>query len=266
MRKVSPRPNAFVLASTEHGTMILNRHDYRLIDGGGYGVGYQLLANSAYDPDEVTAVLMLLEKRRRNFGDGVVAIDCGANIGVHTVEWARFMHGWGEVLSIEAQERVFYALAGNISLNNCFNARAVWAAVGATEGEIEVPVPNYLSPASYGSLEIRKRPNTEFIGQEIDYSAGRGIGTRMITLDGLGLARVDLVKVDVEGMEIEVLEGAKQCLGRMKPLLLVERIKCDAGALQELLLGFGYSVLPLGLNFLAIHESDPTAREVRVKK
>ena len=33
--------------------------------------------------------MQLLALRRRHFGDGVIAVDCGANIGVHTVEWAR---------------------------------------------------------------------------------------------------------------------------------------------------------------------------------
>jgi FkbM family methyltransferase len=51
-----------------------------------------------------------------------VAIDCGANIGTHTIEWAKKMTGWGAVIGIEAQERIFYALAGNIAINNCFNA------------------------------------------------------------------------------------------------------------------------------------------------
>ena len=41
--------------------------------------------------------------RRCEGFDGVVAIDCGANIGVHTIEWATSMTGWGSVLSIEAR-------------------------------------------------------------------------------------------------------------------------------------------------------------------
>jgi FkbM family methyltransferase len=65
----------------------------------------------------------------------VVALDCGANIGVHSVEWARLMKDWGSVIAVEAQERVFYALAGNLTLQNCFNARAIWAAVSDTPGD-----------------------------------------------------------------------------------------------------------------------------------
>jgi hypothetical protein len=48
--------------------------------------------------------------RRQYFKDGVVVIDCGANIGAHTIEWGKRMTGWGSVLAIEAQERIYYAL------------------------------------------------------------------------------------------------------------------------------------------------------------
>ena len=83
------RPVAFVLVSTNHGSMLVNRQDYCLVgEGQGYGVGWQLLTNSAYDPAEVDLVQQLLASRKNNFGDGVMAIDCGANIGVHTIEWA----------------------------------------------------------------------------------------------------------------------------------------------------------------------------------
>src|SRR5579863_3487900 len=108
-------------------------------------------------------LLFVLRCRRQHFGDGVVMLDCGANIGVLTVEAAAEMTGWGSVLAIEAQERLFYALAGNIALNNCFNARALHAAVAAVDGTMRVPVPDYLSAGSFGSLEMRARPDNEFI-------------------------------------------------------------------------------------------------------
>ena len=188
------RPIAFVLASTNHGSMLVNRHDYRLTqNGGGYGVGYQLLNTSAFDPQEVNFAVQLLMSRKQNFGDGVVAIDCGANIGVHTIEWAQAMHGWGSVIAFEAQERIYYALAGNITLNNCFNAKAIFAAVGASEGEIMVPLPNYFAASSFGSLEIRKKSTTEYIGQEIDYTEENCVRTQMTSIDKLHLKRLDFI-------------------------------------------------------------------------
>jgi FkbM family methyltransferase len=151
-----PRKLAFVIAATDHGTMIVNRFDeVRLADNSGFGVGFQLFDTASYDQSDVTMLLTVLDLRRRYHGDGVVAVDCGANIGVHTVEWAKHMASWGVVVAIEAQERIYYALAGNLAINNCFNARAIHAAVTSAPGTMKIPNPNYLAPASFGTSNSR---------------------------------------------------------------------------------------------------------------
>jgi hypothetical protein len=96
-----PRKIGFVLAATEHGTMIFNRFDYHRTDNGTYGVGHVLLSNAIWQPGEIGSAVCLLAARRAHFGDGVMAIDCGANIGTHTLEWAWSMTGWGSVIAIE---------------------------------------------------------------------------------------------------------------------------------------------------------------------
>jgi FkbM family methyltransferase len=259
------RPAPFVLVSSNHGTLIVNRNDYRMLDAErGFGVGFQIMNRSGFDQEEVQFALLLLQTRRANFGDGVVAIDCGANIGVHTVEWARLMFGWGRVISFEAQEKIFYALAGNIVINNCLNVTARLAAVGAERGTIAIPEPNYLLPASYGSFELRGGEKTEDIGQEIDYSKKDKV-IDVVPLDSLELARLDFVKIDVEGMELEVLDGAKKSIARFKPQMIVEVLKSDREKILDRLGKGGYRVYPAGINVLAIHESDPAVDRVKVQ-
>src|SRR5689334_6504180 len=205
MRNVG-RKLAFVLAATNHGTMITNRFDYRMNEPnsrsgsgsmgetssrtgsmgetnsrsgsmsgansrGGSGVGQLLLETAAADPVDVELALHLIEGRRQAHGEGVVAVDGGANVGTHTVEWAIAMTGWGSVIAIEAQERIYYALAGNIALNNCFNAIAMHAAISSEPGIMQIPTPDYLVPSNFSNLELRPRADTEFIGQPVDYSA-----------------------------------------------------------------------------------------------
>lgn len=256
---------SFVLAATDHGTMLVNRNDYRVVGNSGYGVGWQIFQNSCFDQGEVNNVLTLLKSRKENFGDGVVGLDCGANIGVHSVEWAKMMTGWGRVIAIEAQERIFYALAGNLTMNNCFNARAVWAAVGSEVGEIGVPVPNYFVPSSFGSLEIRKSSSNEYIGQEIDYSDDNLQITQMITIDSLKLDRLDFIKIDIEGMEMDALNGGKKSIDFFKPQMLIERIKTDQSAIHIFLSEQGYKTYEMGLNLLAVHESDPFVEKIVIK-
>ena len=256
------RPTAFVIAPTNHGTMIVNRFDYRETANGTYGVGFQLLNKQSFDQGEVDAVLRLLEARRKSFGDGVFAIDCGANIGVHTVEWARHMHGWGEVLSIEAQERIYYALAGNISINNCFNAKAILAAVADSAAEIDIPKPDYFQASSFASMELIKNEGNEYIGQELSYSEDKTSKIKTMTIDSLELKRVDLIKLDVEGMEESALLGAMNTIETHKPILVVEHIKSDKTKLINFFKERKYKVFKFGLNFLSIHSKDPVAAKL----
>jgi FkbM family methyltransferase len=254
----SGRKLAFVLAASDHGAMIVSRLDYRMTSPhGGIGVGYQILETGAFDAGEVSMAVSVLELRRQYFSDGVLAIDCGANIGVHTIEWAKRMTGWGQVLAIEAQERIYYALAGNIALNNCFNAVALNVALAEKPGIINVPQPNYLMPGSFGSLELRKSANNEFIGQPIDYSERRLQPLQAVNIDAMGLARVDFIKLDIEGMELEALAGGAQTIARHRPAMLIEQAKAGAGALRAWLSSRGYAIFEMGLNFLAVHRADP---------
>lgn len=253
---------AFVMASSSHGTMIVNRFDYRMVaPDRGYGVGYQILNAAAFDPGEVKIALELLALRRKHHGDGVIAIDCGANIGVHTIEWASAMTGWGSVIAIEAQERIYYALAGNIAINNCFNALAVNAAVSSESGALQIPNPNYFTPSSFGSLELQQRPNNEFIGQQIDY-ADNTVLVRKMTLDELNLPRVDFIKIDIEGMEMEALSGARETIDKYHPVLLIEKIKTDIPQLERWLAINGYQPFALGINILAVHQSDASLTDI----
>lgn len=259
------RPIAYVLAATNHGSMIVNRFDFHEVrPGQAIGVGHQLLMNSAFDPEEVKLVLHLLTLRRNNFGPGVVAVDAGANVGVHTIEWARHMTEWGNVLAFEAQEPVFYALAGNLAINNCWNARARWCALGERDGAIEVPEPDYRRPGSFGSLELRQRGETEFIGQKVSYEGQDCVPTPMVTIDGYGLGRLDFLKIDVEGMELEVLRGARATLERHRPIVLAEMIKSNLKGLVDFLEALDYVVWTeeVGLNLLAFHKDDPTRGQV----
>ena len=258
------KPNAFVLVSTNHGMMIVNKNDYRDYKQDGKnvrnGVGYQLLETSSYEQEEVDFAIGLLAARRRHHGDEMVVVDCGANIGILSIEWARFMTGWGRVISFEAQAKLFYAFAGNIVLNNCLNIDAYHAAIGNKTGVMAIPEPNYLVPSSYGALDLEERPNNMDIGQKIDYT--KTIDVDLKTIDSLALERVDFIKIDVEGMEEAVLDGAKGTIEKLKPILFVEILKSNPDAIHKNLLSLGYEIFPMRMNSLAVHKEDPTLKNL----
>lgn len=243
---------AFCLASSDHGTLIVNRLDRNECVGGFYGVGHQILENDAYEPAEIVHLKALLNARRDRVQRDILVMDCGANIGVYTVELARHIRGWGSVIAIEAQERIFYALAGNLAIQNCANARAIWAAVGSTEhGEVAIPEPDYWQPASFGSFEVKPRKNTEYIGQCIDYEEPTS-RVKALAIDAMGLLHLDLIKLDIEGMEVDALAGAEQTIRRCKPDLFIEVTKSDRREIDMKLRDMHYdTVAEIGMNILA---------------
>ena len=116
--------------------------------------------------------------------------------------------------------------------------------------------PDYFTASSFGSLELQQRPNSESIGQAIDYSESTQVEVQTVSLDSLGLNRIDLIKIDVEAMEPDVLEGASETIRRDHPMLVVEMIKSDRKKLRSWLENSGYLPLQDRSNLVALHHSD----------
>jgi len=257
---------AYVLVATQHGSMIVNRFDYVPASptNNVYGLGYRLLENGVYAEQELNTLAKLLFYKKNVCGDGTVVLDIGANIGTHTVSLSKFCTGWGKVIAYEAQPRVFYALAGNIALNNCFNAEAHNVAVGDKDTEaIRVPYVDYTIPTSFASLELRKTDHQEAQGQKPDYTKGTVV--EVVNIDMEMHDRLDLMKIDVEGMEYDVIEGAERTIKKHHPIIFYEHIKCDRVKVEHLLRSYGYSTFEtLGNNTLALTEED--AKEIQITK
>ena len=251
----------FVLMSTPTGPMIVNRLDQHAVDAdSGFGVAWELLNHGSYAKDQSELLQNILLTRRELFGDGLMAVDCGAHIGMFTVQWARMMMDWGNVIAIEAQERLFYALGGNLTLNNCFNAKAVWGVVGGYNSQVRVPVPDYQIESSFASLEVQRTQQNQWIGQTISYSHGGTQPVQQLTIDALKLERADLIKLDVEGMEVHALSGAAETISRCAPVFFIDTSKVDLTVVRDRLESFSYRCHELGSRLLAIHRDDPTLR------
>jgi len=150
---------------------------------------------------------------------GALVVEVGANIGAHTVVLAGLAGNDGEVHAFEPQRIVFQALCANLALNNCTNVFAHQVAVGEHAGAILVSSPDPTVRSNFGGLSL---PGTTF-----------GENVPLITLDSLDLPACQLLKVDVEGMEVEVLKGAAQLINTYRPIMYLENDRIDRS--EELL-------------------------------
>jgi len=179
-------------------------------------IGAALERYGEYSEIEVQALLQLLPQ-------GGVAVDVGANIGCMTIPFARKA---AFVLAFEPQRITFQHLCANIALNELRNVYAVQAGVGRKSGRIKLAQADFDAPQNLGSAALIE-------------DAG-GETTLLYALDDY-VGKCDLIKVDVEGMEIDVLEGARRIIGAYRPVLYAEADRTDkAPALIALLGELGY--------------------------
>lgn len=247
-----PQPN--VLVNTDHGMMIVNRLDYALAPDGksGYGVGFQLLNKGNYDPEEINLVKFLATDMADKLDRPITMIDGGANIGVHTIEWAKHLNHRGRIVAFEAQEHIYHMLCGNAAINNCFNVKLFNAALSSSEGWLEIPKPNYNDTGSFGSMELKQHAKSEHIGQDLTQKTT----VPTMAIDDFEFQHLDFLKLDVEGMEMEALAGADETIKRCKPRMLIEIIKIDRAEISGWLHERDYISYPFAGNFIAIHKSD----------
>ena len=170
-----------------------------------------------------------------------VCIEVGANIGMHTVPIAQLCPH-GEVICYEPQRPIYHVLCANVALNNCLNVNTRRAAVGQGAGWIEIESSDYDEPWNYGSFSISKGFNSEgnFIG------AVKSEKVALVSLDedpALDhLTSIDLLKIDAEGHELEVINGAAKLITRFKPNIFVEPGSSEnVDGLRDIMHGHGYS-------------------------
>jgi len=149
-------------------------------------------------------------------GPGALVVEVGANIGAHTVQLARLAGHDGEVHAFEPQRIVFQALCANLALNQCANVFARQAAVGEKAGTITVPPLDPAVRTNFGGVSL----------QGVTF----GESVPLVTLDSLDLPACQFLKVDVEGMEVEVLRGSEQLIETHRPIMYLENDRVERSA------------------------------------
>ncbi|HEY8937844.1 MAG TPA: FkbM family methyltransferase [Cyclobacteriaceae bacterium] len=169
-----------------------------------------------------------------------VVFDIGANVGYLTLNFARTC-SHGHVYSFEPDTQNREALLTNIKLNTFQNINTYKVALGSQRGKASL---YKYYPGNPGTNRIlNEKPITKHTVEEVN----------VITLDNFvdeeKISKVDLIKVDVEGFEKFVIEGARKVISKWKPVLFVELVEFNVNqqgytcaSLVEFIESFGYEV------------------------
>lgn len=159
---------------------------------------------------------------------GSIVADVGANIGAIAVPLAQHLGSAGFLYAFEPQRIVFQTLCANVALQSLTNVDCVPCGVGAVHGTLHLPDLDYARPSNFGGVEMAS------------FSAGRPVA-QVVLDDYFDRGPFALVKIDVEGMEIDVLRGAQCIIERHRPILYVEDDRAEKAAeLEAALRDLGY--------------------------
>jgi FkbM family methyltransferase len=166
--------------------------------------------------------------------NGSLVIDVGANVGFFSLRFAEWVGDTGKVISIEPEQRNYDSLV---------------SALGRAGVLVRVQAVKALAAAEPGTALLELNPL-----HPADHKMSRdnvGVPVTAVTLDGLvpdrGPSRPALVKIDVQGAEMLVLQGMTEVLEIAKPALFIELYEkglnsfgASVSAVLNLLAGYGY--------------------------
>jgi len=199
-----------------------------------------------------------LDQMIHNLSPGEVFVDAGAYIGQYTILASQQVGAAGKVIAIEPSQDNFALLKRNLGVKAARNVTLLNLAIGEKEGQA---VLNSVSEDSALCTLDDNWIDTLYPDHQLSMQTTM---VQVCTLPSLikqqDLDHIDLLKVDVEGAEIGVFEGAEECLRRGQ----VKRIICELHGtrdrVKQILESFGFEVQLKQQHAIATH---PSVRETR---
>lgn len=183
--------NQLVMAECLHGKMVWPRADDTI------GRSLELYGEFAEGENRLMA---------RYVEPGHTVVDVGANLGTTVLPLANAVGSTGCVIAFEPQPLMAQCLQTNLTLNECFNTRVFTCALAHRSGWARIPALGVSQGGNYGSVSLGKE----------------GLQVPVMRLDDLEIPALALLKVDVEGFEWQVVQGARGHLLRHRPVLYLE--------------------------------------------
>jgi FkbM family methyltransferase len=194
--------------------------------------GQELMQHQVYEPAMLGAL-------KEHLQPGGVFVDLGANEGYFSVVGARLVGPKGRVLAIEPQRRIEPVLRRNFALNRCDQVTLVTVAISDRPGSAQLHLTPSMNNGASGFLAPTRYP---LFRQPVV------LATLSQVLAQTGIARCDVMKIDIEGWEYEAVLGSREvftsrCVRmlalELHPHLLARR-GLDAGAITQFLAACGY--------------------------
>jgi FkbM family methyltransferase len=225
--------NNFTEIESIYGKFIVNRHC-------SYQADALIKTGIPHIQEELDKMFIIV----KSLPNEAVLLDIGANIGLVGVPLAQLVkEKKGVVYAFEVQKMLYYALCGTVALNDLDNLHVFNYGLGAEETSLNVPVPDYSKEEDYGevSLVMPRILNKYTNFESVD----------IYTIDSLELPRLDFVKIDVEGMEIDVLKGGVESIKKYRPWCWIEQWNVDKQILIAQFDNLDYTIYQMdGANIL----------------
>lgn len=207
--------------------------DYRIKNGTFELVlanGMEIKSICEFDPEPLVGDLMDLKLE-----SGSVAIDLGGHYGVVSVYLSSLVGSEGRVITFEADQKNFEILKQNLEFNEVSNVEVLNLGVYDRTGTLEFHSGGSYTSSFHETSYVEKNLKKYDITQ-----------MQVVTLDErlTDLDRLDFIKIDIEGSEVEAIRGGKNILGRFFPRLIIETHivagKSTADEVEKLLREIGY--------------------------
>lgn len=195
-------PNHYQYKAGSYRTVSRNEINYRLDIA-------DLIGWYIYFGFEEAAKVHLIELAEKND----VVMDIGANIGETSLRLAQKVLPQGKVYAFEPSQFNYKLLQNNLSLNNLNHITAYPLGIGAAEGEFTLYT---IDQHNKGKNKISDHKTVSAKSETI----------KLTTIDQFvasnQLAKVDLIKLDIEGFEMKALQGGQETLNKFRPKLFIE--------------------------------------------
>ena len=175
------------------------------------------------------------ELLKRYTKPNTIAIDIGGHIGTHTLSLSKLVGDEGVVHVFEPQVKIFTELLINMSLNQCNNIVFHRKVLGNETKQVAL---TSLSSDNEGMccVDLLNQYDQKVLMQK---------------LDDFQLENVSIIKIDVEGFELNVIEGARETIFKNKPTIIIEIFNNNLEKIQNTLELMGYDLFEfVGENYL----------------